>query len=69
MSLWNVLIGDIKDLVDDECYLSKLEIGGIAFVKCWKCQLALHRDNNLPAIIWYTGAKEWYYHGMCIRME
>lgn len=27
----------------------------------------LHRDDDLPAVIWFTGCKGWFQHGKCHR--
>lgn len=30
---------------------------------------ALHRENDLPAVIWYDGTKSWYQNGLLHRLN
>jgi hypothetical protein len=35
--------------------------------RAWYQYDELHRDNDLPALIYYDGSQEWYQHGKIIR--
>ena len=42
----------------------KIDVNGN---KEWWFNGVLHRENDLPAVIWANGTNKWYFNGLCHR--
>ena len=64
-SYWDLLPKELQLYIDEFCWSEEIICG----VKCrvWRQNLHYHRDNDLPAIIYATGAKLWYKEGKLHR--
>jgi hypothetical protein len=66
-SLWDWIPNEIKIYIETFCY--KDEDLNEVKSKCWKINNLIHRDNDLPAVIWANGRKDWYINGKTHRND
>jgi len=71
-SLWDLLPEEIKEEIDEYCWIENVTRRGICdqqLVKCkiWKKGDKLHRDYGKPAVIYENGDQFWYVDGVLKR--
>ncbi len=60
-SFWDTLPIETKAMIEEQCYEEEETDYGIA--KVWRRAALIHRDNDLPAMIYDNGRLEWYIMG------
>ncbi len=66
-SLWDLLPPEIKEQIEEQCYIVGEYPQFGPDVKVWKQKGKIHRDNDLPAVINNDGTKRWYRNGALHR--